>query len=198
LVKNMALVIDAAPPPTPVVTSLAPANEALIVNWTAIDKALTVDLAGYQVFCTRADQYRVFGLGTFTTSIDSACGDEPTDESPTALADLNTNFLCSGFLGVSDTSARIKVLQNGIPYGIGVAAVDTHGNASPIVAQYQKPVQTLDFYHQYRTGDPQGEATGGCSIGGDALPGVAGVGLAVGLAGFALVRSRRRRGERRP
>ena len=48
------------------------------------------------------------------------------------FSDLNPNYLCSGLLPASSTSHRITGLQNGIPYGIGIAAVDKYGNIGAI------------------------------------------------------------------
>lgn len=162
---SLALGYDGTPPPTPAKLNVAPANEALIATWEAVDQTVTNDLAGYQVFCARGNQHSVFGSGTFETQIDT-CHDEATDLSTTALEDRNTHYLCSDFLSTSTTSYRIKVLQNDIPYLVGVAAVDLRGNPSLVVPFAQvKPMQTYDFYYSYRTGDPQGEATGGyCAV----------------------------------
>ncbi len=192
------VVIDGTPPPTPTPVSVTGANEALIVDWTNVNPDNSIpDLLGYQVFCTRADQYQVFKDGTFDTSVDS-CNAGATDLSPTALVDINTHFVCSDLLSASTTSARVQILENGVNYGIAVAAVDKHGNAalgfpSP---PYTMPILTLDFYHQYRNGDPQGQATGGCAVAGRSLGGGAptsGLAAAVVALGIAVRRRRRRR-----
>src|SRR5262249_28007921 len=117
LMDSMPLAMDTVPPPAPANVKIEPANEALTVSWDAVDKTITSDLHGYQVFCTRADQFQVFGDGTFSASIDP-CGDTISDEVPTAIADANTHFICSDFLAVSETSYRLKVLQNMIGYGV--------------------------------------------------------------------------------
>ena len=179
------VVIDGSPPPTPAPVTVGYANEALLVNWTAVDAVSVPDIQGYQVFCSRADQYQVFKDGTFSTSVDSCPGTDavyvpntidggadqvpsfPTDLDPLALMNANTHYICSDFLSTSTSSHRVQILENDIPYGISVAAVDSHGNASLAFAGYTRPQQTLDFYHQYRNGDPQGQATGGCSIAGE-------------------------------
>ncbi|HEY8924220.1 MAG TPA: hypothetical protein VIU64_07545 [Polyangia bacterium] len=192
---SLPLAMDVVPPPAPAKVSVSEANEALVVSWEAVDKTITSDLQGYQIFCTRADQYQVFRDGTFSTSIDT-CGDTVSDGVPTAIQDRNTHFICSDFLSVSETSYRVKVLQNNIWYGVGVAAVDRQGNASPITPIYDHPVQTLDFYHQYRSGNPQGAATGGaCSVAGE--PSSGGGALAAFAATSIALTVRRRRGRRR-
>jgi len=198
------IVIDGNPPPAPSPVTVTGANEALIVDWTSVnmDNSVT-DIQGYQVFCSRADQYQVFKDGTFSTSVDSCPSTDaifpttnsdagtapvamfPTDMDPLALINGNTHYVCSDFLSTSTSSHRVQILQNNIQYGIAVASVDTHGNASlafPSPA-YTAPVPTLDFYHQYRNADPQGQATGGCSVGGG---GRGGRGL-LSLAGIAMM-----------
>lgn len=202
LSKQYGIVIDAAPPPVPTGVTLAAANEALITSWTAIDKTTTTDLAGYQIFCARRGNEQVFRSGTFTTYVDS-CGNDasdspqlPVDVSETALQDRNTNFICSDLLSVADTSFRIKILENAIPYAVGVAAVDSHGNASKMTELASSPVETLDFYHQYRNGDPQGSATGGaCAVGGRVTDADAAGGAALMMLGLigACVRRRGRK-----
>jgi len=200
------VVIDGNPPPAPSPITVTGVNNAVIVDWTSVNTDNSVpDIQGYQIFCSRADQYQVFKDGTFSTSVDSCPATDaifpatsadagtapvpmfPTDMDPMALVNANTHYLCSDFLSTSTSSHRVQILQNDVPYGIAVASVDLHGNASlafPSPA-YTKPVTTLDFYHQYRNADPQGQATGGCSIGGQPLGGptlssLAGIAMLIG------------------
>ena len=204
------IVIDGTPPPAPSPVTVTGDNEALTVGWTSVNNDNSVpDLQGYQVFCSRADQYQVFTDGTFSTSVDSCPVTDgvtptdggtgltafPVDNDPMALINGNTHYICSDFVSTSTTSHRVQILQNDVLYGIAVASVDAHGNYSmafPVPA-YTAPVQTLDFYHEYRAGgQPQGHAVGGCTVAGrasgiEALSSLAGV---VGLIG--LVRKRRR------
>ncbi len=83
---------------------------------------------------------------------------------PAHFEALNTDYVCSDLL-VSQTSARLQILQNNIPYLVGVATIDLHGNASPITNVYlQRPIATRDFYKGYRMAG--GEAEGGyCAYG---------------------------------
>jgi hypothetical protein len=113
---------------------------------------------------------------------------------PNAFSNLNKDFVCSDLLR-TQRSARITGLQNGIPYLVGVAAIDFSGNASPITKVFlQTPVATRDFYNGYR--EAGGQAQGGfCAFGGRAGRGVTPV---FALATLALVirglaRRRRRR-----
>lgn len=214
---QLAVVIDGTPPPAPSPVTVTGANEALIVDWTSVNMNNSVpDLQGYQIFCSRADMYQVFKDGTFSTSVDSCPATDavygataadagtapapmfPTDLDPMALINGNTHYICSDFLSTSTTSHRVQILENGIMYGIAVASVDQHGNASLAFAspQYTSPVPTLDFYHEYRNGgQPQGQAIGGCSVGGAG----SGIEALSSLAGLAMVVSavRKRRPGRR-
>lgn len=78
---------------------------------------------------------------------------------PAHFRALDTRFVCSDLL-VSQTSARLQILQNSVPYLVGVATIDLHGNASPITSVYlQRPIATRDFYKGYRMAG--GDAEGG-------------------------------------
>lgn len=212
------IVIDGTPPPTLSSVTVGWANEALVVGWTPLDSVSVPDLQGYQVFCSRTDQYQVFKDGTFTTSVDSCPSTDavysdggtstdggsdggpmfPSDLDPRALINTNTHYICSDFLSTSTSSHRVQILQNDISYGIAVAAVDAHGNASMAFPTplYTSPMPTIDFYQHYRSGNrPEGQATGGCSVGGDAsgtetLWALAALGVVIGFS------PRRHRGRR--
>lgn len=82
---------------------------------------------------------------------------------PTPFAELDPRYLCSRLI-TTGTGARIQGLQNGIPYLIGVGAVDRSGNVSQIRDVYlQSPLATRDFYTGYR--EAGGEAEGGfCNV----------------------------------
>jgi hypothetical protein len=127
------------------------------------------------------------GTGTTTT--------QQRGLAPAPLRALDPAYACSDLM-TTGTKRRIYRLQNGIPYLVGVASVDKHGNASPIEEVLMaQPVPTRDFYRSYR--DQGGLAEGGfCSLVGagvhTTVPWLAG---AVAAAGLALVvrRLRRRR-----
>ncbi len=205
--------LDGAPPPAPSGVVVEGGNEALEVSWAPTDVTNTEETAGFVVFCMRGDGLVVFepslydeqfwtgpslcGKGTLlgaSTSISSLAGKTTADEVPPPLVfqTLNVDYMCTERLSASDTSTRLRVLQNGIPYTVGVAAVDKSGNISPITSAFvQKPVATVDFYRAYRNAG--GEAEGGyCSLGGwtgrpGAMTCLAGLGL------LALCFRRRRR-----
>jgi hypothetical protein len=210
---NLPISIDGEAPLPPTSVTVTPGNEALNVQWTR--STLTTDQNGVVVFCSRAG-LPVFSKTYFTgneyQSAQTVCPDKHVTAIPTPLLAyattgknpgatpvappdefrrLDSRFVCSDLLTTA-TDWRIKILQNGIPYLVGVAAVDSHGNASPIeMAFLQTPIPTRDFYRAYRAAG--GESEGGyCAYGQRARP--AGWALAAaGLLGFALVRAGRRR-----
>lgn len=79
------------------------------------------------------------------------------------FSNLDPKYLCSGLIPAASTSHRITGLQNGIPYGIGVAAVDRYGNIGAIASVvYGTPLPTVDFYMEYK--NLGGSARGGYCI----------------------------------
>ena len=162
-------IVDLAPPPAPTGVTIQPGGEALVVGWTAVPGAVT-DLLGYQVLCSRADQYQVFketatdggATGPFTAAFVTC----PSAMAGTGVEGTDPTFVCSPLLSADATSARIEVLQNGITYAAAVVAIDQSGNASESAVGFGVPMQTLSFYQTYRNGDPAGGAAGGlCSVG---------------------------------
>jgi hypothetical protein len=125
------------------------ANEALIVQWgwpTGIIPAANPSFLGVQLFCQRGQDNQVFRSGTYTAAFTSSAvtcpAVAPTPAGPLAFANLDQSYLCSGLIPATATSYRINGLQNGIFYGVGVAAVDKYGNLSPIAPTdivYQAP-----------------------------------------------------------
>lgn len=109
--------------------------------------------------------------GTVDASADPSSAARGPFLAPSGFSTLNKDFVCSDLLR-TQRSARITGLQNGIPYLVGVASVDLHGNASPISRVFlQTPVATRDFYNGYR--EAGGQAQGGfCAFGGRAGQGV--------------------------
>jgi len=211
---SLGIKLDGTPPPTPSGVVVEGGNESLKVSWNDMTKD-NPDLAGYVVFCMRGEGLQVFnpsywdgqymtartlcGTGTVTggsSTTSSLKGDTTAIEvpAPAPFKTLDPNYMCSGRLSINDKSTRIRVLQNGIPYTVGVAAVDLSGNISPITNAFvQKPVPTVDFYRAYR--DAGGQAQGGyCSLGGGSAYLGAWAWLAsAGLMGALIARRRRRR-----
>jgi hypothetical protein len=114
-------------------------NEALNVTWTwpsGVNIATDTTILGVQLFCQRgADQ--VFQLGSFGAAYQTPAtlcpmnaAALPTDNVP--FSNLDPKYLCSGLIPAVSTSYRIVGVQNGIPYGVGVAAVDRYGNIGAI------------------------------------------------------------------
>lgn len=205
--------LDGVPPPTPTGINVVAGNGALTVSWEPLTGI--TDWGGYVVLCSRGGSYAVFNPSYYSTkqyqTQATLCG-ETTDsttvsgaqtlaaetldavevEAPAQFRELRREFVCSDLL-TSQTSTRISGLQNGIPYQVGVAAVDRRGNASPIQrVLVQTPIPTRDFWRGYK--EAGGEAQGGyCALAsaGAHPPGAA---LAVGgLLALVLGFRRRRR-----
>ncbi len=205
------LIIDLAPPPAPTDLSIAAGGQALDVSWDPIDTSVTTDLLGFQILCSRADQYQVFketatdggATGTFQAAFVTC----PSAQSGSGVEGMDPLFVCSPLLGTSvnlntttnTLSARIAVLQDGITYAAAVVAIDQSGNGTRSIVGFNTPTKTLSFYDTYRSGDPPGAATGGlCAVGPgrprlkQTLGGLA----AIGAGAVGLLAHRRRRGRR--
>src|SRR5262249_21279294 len=187
--------------------------EALVINWDAIDTAIVPDLQGYQILCSRADQYQVFniglapdgGLGTSGGPFSAAFQTCPAARTGMGVEGLDPTFVCSGILTAQTTSTRVEILQNDITYAAAVVAVDNSGNPSEPLVNFGTPIKTLSFYDVYRNQTPQGQATGGFCALPTARPRLAStLGalalFALGALGLAIVRRPRgpRGRERRP
>jgi hypothetical protein len=202
---SSSLLIDLSPPPQPTKVTIQGGDEALIMKWTAVDTSLTTDLLGYQILCSRADQYQVFkesstdggATGPFTAGFD-VC---PSTQLGTGVEGSDPTFVCSPLLSAVATSYRVEILQNQITYAAAVVAVDNSGNASAPIVGFGTPIKTLSFYEVYRNGNPQdagGAAGGFCALATSRprLASTLGSLLAVGLGVFGVIRARRRRGRR--
>ncbi|HZL18744.1 MAG TPA: hypothetical protein VFG23_13465 [Polyangia bacterium] len=206
---SSSLLIDLSPPPQPTNVTIQGGDEALIMKWTAVDTSLTTDLLGYQILCSRADQYQVFNespndggaTGAFNAGFLTCPLTQPGMGLDGSIESSAPNFVCSPLLSAVATSYRVEILQNDITYAASVVAVDNSGNASAPIVGYGKPIKTLSFYEVYRNGNPQdaGSASGGfCALATSRprLTSTLGSLLALGLGAFGVVRSRRRRGRR--
>lgn len=198
--KILSVNILGSAPTAPVLEEPRGGNEALTVNWDwpaglAPSNQNTAFL-GLQVFCQRGANTPVFPKGTFGRSYATA-----RDLCPSANVDMSSygefngadpTYLCSGLLQPSTRSHRISGLQNGIYYGVGVAAIDRYGNISPITeVKYAKPIPTVDFYTEYI--EAGGGAQGGfCSIAGwRGRPGLLAL-AALAIVGLLVFRRRRK------
>jgi hypothetical protein len=213
---SLSVPLVGTPPAAPNGITVEGGDEALVVSWALLSTSTYPNLAGYLVFCVRGDGLQVFdpsyytsqyqtsqilcppGTPTTATATVTAAGKTTAAEipAPSSFQNLDPNELCSDLLPTTQSSARIGILQNGIPYTVGVASVDTSGNASPIASGFvQRPVPTINFYQEYR--DEGGQSPGGyCALAGrgarlGAISFLAGAGL-LGLVIFC----RRRRGRR--
>ena len=121
----------------PTVSTVEDANQALAVTWTwPSQPSSDPNLIGVQLFCQRGADQQVFSTGTFGASYVQSSMLCPnvtaTVTQPAAFSNQSPTFLCSGLLPLETTSYRISGLQNGVEYGVGVAAVDKYGNLSAI------------------------------------------------------------------
>jgi len=202
------IVVDLSPPPAPTGVKILGGNEALVVSWTAIDSSVTNDLLGYQLLCSRADQYRVFKEtstdGGASGPFDASFLTCPATQTGTGVEGLDPTFVCSPLLAADATSYRIEILQNDITYAAAVVAIDQSGNASPAIVGYGTPVKTLSFYDVYRngsvdasTGDPGAAAGGFCALASARPREESPAALALFASGAAAVVGCRRRKRRR-
>ncbi|HVT09031.1 MAG TPA: hypothetical protein VHO67_16340 [Polyangia bacterium] len=206
--------VDLQPPPAPTGQAVQEGNEALIMKWNQVDQAVTTDLLGYQILCSRADYYQVFkdtpndaggSNGPFPASFVTC---PATQMGKMGIEVLDPTYACSPLLSAISTSYRVEILQNDITYAAAVVAIDNSGNASQPTVLYGKPRKTASFYDVYRDGfaasndtsspDPGGASGGFCAVGvrrpgwRSGLGAIALVGLGVALG----VARRRRRGRR--
>jgi hypothetical protein len=126
-------------PVTPADVTAEGGNEALKVGWDwgGVDIATNTTIRGVQVFCQRGADTQVFANGLFSPAYQTPatlCPNSPaaTRTSGGPFSDFDPRYLCSGLIPATSTSYRISGLQNGIAYGVGVAAVDKYGNIGAI------------------------------------------------------------------
>jgi len=122
-------------PLTPILGAVEGGNEALTVGWSwpsGMNPATDATLLGVQLFCQRGADSQVFQSGTFGAAYMTPamlCPNATTTPTPSgSFSNLDPKYLCSGHIPPTTTNHRITGLQNGIPYGVGVAAVDKYGN----------------------------------------------------------------------
>jgi hypothetical protein len=199
---SLAIKLDGTPPPAPSGVVVESGNDALEVSWTTevIDNP---DLAGYLVFCMQGDGLQVFNPSFYNNQyftsqtlcsadtpatptaglITSAAGNTTAVEveAPAVFQKLDPAYLCAGLLHPSQFSVRLGALQGGIPYTVGVAAVDNSGNASPIQSGFVQAPSVV------QVPDATAGATGGFAQTPIATAGITGglgrAGCACGIAG---------------
>jgi hypothetical protein len=122
-------------PYAPILGAVEGGNEALTVSWSwpsGQNPAADATLLGVQLFCQRGAGDQVFSTGSNSAAyvtpamLCPASTTTPTTGGP--FANFDPKYLCSGLIPSTATSYRIVGLQNGIPYGVAVAAVDKYGN----------------------------------------------------------------------
>ncbi len=181
-------------------------NEALKVSWDwgGVNIATDTTLSGVQIFCQRGATDQVFPTGSFGAAYQTPATLCPNNAAAVAAAtstggpfsNLDPRYLCSGLIPAVSNSYRITGLQNGIQYGVGVAAVDRYGNIGAIAnVIYGIPIPTVDFYSEYKTAG--GSAQGGfCAL--ERWHSRRSAAVGIGLAGLALMLVVRRRSKKGP
>ena len=202
---SLSLRLDGKAPAPPTDLAAQPGKEALVLSWTASTSASSSssDLAGYLVFCARAD-----GTATFTSSpydgqyvspatlaTAGLCPNQDMLDGAvfaTTFANHDASFLCSGLIAADQTSYRLKGLENEVTYTVAMVSIDNDGNLSTATNTISAtPVLTVDFYSEYL--NEGGQPVGGyCAVSRHRRGlGACTVMLGVGLIGLVL---RRRRG----
>ena len=175
----------------PILGAVEGGNEALAVSWTwplGENMAAHQELLGVQLFCQRGTDTQVFALGLYGAAYMSATMVCPTlTTTPTTgvpFFNFDPRYLCSGLIPSTTTSYRIKGLQNGIPYGVGVAAVDQYGNLGALAdVVYGTPsAGTGGEGGAPGTGGSGGATSGGQADGGGSADAGAGVRLVSGCS----------------
>jgi hypothetical protein len=189
----------------PTNVTVEPGNEALNVKWSwpaGISPSGDSTFLGVQLFCQRGANTQVFPSKTFgqsfMTSGNTCSGIAPAPSTDEAFFNLDPDYLCSGLLPSTANSYRITGLQNGIPYGVGVVAIDKYYNVSAISSADVvpgTPIPTVDFYSEYKK--LGGSAQGGfCAVASRRSRQSAALGIC--LAGLALMLVVRRRSRKSP
>jgi hypothetical protein len=164
----------------PTAVTALPANEGILVTWTA--PADTSLVAGYQVLCLP-------GPAVAATVGYESCGLD-TITGATSLTPADTSQLCGAAVPAATTSLRLGGLANGTTYTVGVIAIDQSGGVSAVSPTAQAtPAPTMGFYEKYKQ---DGGAATGCSFLPTPADGPAGLCL-LGLACALLLWPRRRR-----
>lgn len=143
--KSKDLTVDSTPPAPPVLTDVVAGNGAATLNWT---HPLRSDLQGYQAFCLpKVDQKEPEAVYDFCRAT------EP----------VSMFTRCSGKIPSASKNDRLIGLTNGVPYQVGIVAIDKQGNASAMSAVMPvTPAPSLDFFTVYR--QDGGQAEGGCQM----------------------------------
>ena len=141
------LTLDFAIPVAPEITSVAPAESGLVVNWTAglggADAGTSGSAVSFNLYCAPP--------GTDVNTVTSTCGTVS---------------------GAGSTQARASGLTNGVTYDVQVTSVSQGGNESTRSNTAQGTPQPVnDFWRTYRNAG--GREGGGCATGAAGLAALA-------------------------
>jgi hypothetical protein len=176
---SLALTLGGAGPKAPTAVTVTPADEGLLVSWTASRDSTT--LQGHQVLCSP-------GPAKAADPSYEACGTSAPDGGAGPFDSLDPQLVCSGLVAVGTSSTRVHGLENGRSYQISVVAVGVDGTPSaPSKTAEGSPAPTVGFMDLYKDGG--GAAQGGCAVG---ASGARGGVVALAIAALVLARRRRR------
>ncbi|HET9594898.1 MAG TPA: fibronectin type III domain-containing protein [Anaeromyxobacteraceae bacterium] len=139
VVANGSIPLDLAAPVAPVITSVSPAEAALVVNWEPGTGGADAGAPG------SATSYNIYRAGP---------GEDVT----------NPPTRCGSVTGANTTQGRCNGLVNGTEYTVAVTAVSQGGNESKkslTAAETPEPVN--DFWRTYHNAG--GREQGGCATG---------------------------------
>lgn len=166
---------------TPTGVTAQPANEGLLVSWSAPADASLV--AGYQVLCLPRPI-------TASAAGYESCG-LVSDPAATVITPDDETQLCSAELSASASSVRVTGLTNGTTYTVAVIAIDpSGGTGAPSSPATATPQTTIGFWDEY---EQAGGAATGCSLSGQRSSSVTWPLLGSAIAPLILFRSRHRR-----
>jgi MYXO-CTERM domain-containing protein len=186
--------VDLSGPSAPSDLSVGSGEGALQLSWK---EPAADDIYGYQFYCSRQGSVGAAGSAGGAGAAGDT-GDAGATSSSCSAAGLAAGeipddvYMCGSVKGSLITEGRAEDLANGVPYAVGVSAVDRVGNVGPLSGlDCATPAEVDDFYELYRR---QGGVGGGgyCTVTRrDHRPHWAFGLLAVGLA-LAAVRRRSR------
>jgi len=140
VVANGSIPLDLAAPVAPVITSVGPGDQALIVNWVPGTGGAD---AGAPGSATSYNIYRAVGADAGVDTVTTLCGTQT---------------------GPGSTQGRCTGLQNGTEYTVVVTAVSQGNNESlPSGTANGTPQPVNDFWRTYH--NDGGREQGGCATG---------------------------------
>lgn len=212
--EKLGVAADMLAPPVPTTLTVKPLESGLKLEWDALtDRA--DDVAYYQALCAKADGSKAHDSTSLKAQYQTTrtlCGDTadpilpaatiigdggvPSGTLPTALAQLQSAYLCGEVSGGQARSISLSGLENGQGYWVVLLTVDKAGNVAGVhVDRPLTPQQVTDFWEELNGEDPY--IQGGFCIASVDGRGDLGGALVIALALGAVLRRRRSRRSRR-